>query len=181
MYAHARPAEPERPRSVSGQIDREAGVRGAVMVALQVPREPHHEPVGRVVVAEHRGREAPNASSRGRLGQALGEQRAEALALEGIGHHDGGLGGLGVVGEPHPPRHRGAAARLIVQHLGHEGGVVVAVHLGEVAQLGTGEVRLRGEEATVDREVGQIGEARRELGLVTGLDRTNEHPMTILE
>ena len=77
--------------------------------------------------------------------------------------------------------HRAAAARLIVSHLGHEGGVVVAVHLGEVAQLGTGEVRLRGEEATADREVGQLGEARRELGLVTGLDGTDEHPMTVFE
>jgi hypothetical protein len=80
---------------------------------------------------------------------------------------DGGLGCLRVLLQPHEAGHR---ADAVIGIDGHDRVVVVAVDLGQVAQLRRRQVRLRAQEAALDALLGQAAHALRELLLVVGAD-----------
>jgi hypothetical protein len=139
-----------------------------------------HQPLRGTVVAQHLGREAAYVVEHRGVREPLGEQRSEAEPLQRVGDDDRRLGGVGIAVEPHVARDRDDHPRPALG-LGDQCDVVVAVDLGQVAQLGLGEARLRHQEAPLDRLVGQPVEAVLELLLVAGLDRPDRHPRSVLE
>src|SRR5829696_8380480 len=127
----------------------------------------------------HRGREALDPMAQGLLDQLVAHAGAQALALQRVGDYDRDLGLRGIL-QPHEAAH---ADQVAVAVDGDQGHVVVAVDLGEVAQLRGREARLGGQEATLDRGLGEMREAPAEKGLVCGSDGpdANVHSSILFE
>ena len=98
-----------------------------------------------------------------------GQQRAQPAPLEVVADRDRGLGGGRVVRQPHEAGD-GAMSSVVAGRKADDRVVVVAVDLGQVAQLGRRERRLGAEEALLDALVGEVRHAFDELLLVVGAD-----------
>ena len=150
------------------------------MLVGEVVGDPCDQALDRRVLGEHRGGEAPHAELDRAGGEQVAEVSTEALAVEGVADHDGELGRLGVILEPHEPADSGDVGGPVGQH-GDERHVLCAVDLGQIAQVGVRQPRLGGEEALLLGLRGEQGPAAREQVLVVRPDRPDLDPGPVPE
>ena len=82
---------------LGGQVDHQLIRAGPGVAAVEVHVQARHQAMGGQVVAEHGGRESPHVLANALAGKQIGQQRAEPLPLERVGHHDRDLRGGGVI------------------------------------------------------------------------------------
>src|SRR5215216_5748926 len=109
------------------------------------------------VLGEQRRREALDALLAGALDEPAEHGGAKPATLPGIGHRDGGLGGVGPASVAEVARHREALAGLSVER--SERLAVVMVDVRQQLELLDAEPLLRAEEAHVARLRAQLREA----------------------
>ena len=144
-----------------GVVEREVEVDDAALEApLDRPAGAAEHRQHRPVVGEHLGGEAVDAVGAGDRREVLEQQRGDALALVLVVDHEGGVG----VVAAGPPLVAGPGDELAVA-LDDQGHAVDEVDVGEVLEVGFGQLRLRREVAPVDALGGlplvERGERRR--------------------
>jgi hypothetical protein len=116
-------------------------------VLADLVRDPHEEPVTRVVADEHARREALDAYRSRSYGKALDQNPSDPMALPEIGDHECDLRLRGVLGIASEASDTQAIAGGGVER--DESLVLLMVDVGEVGELPLAEVVDLGEKAAV--------------------------------